>query len=350
MVPVDDSTYIANYTVKQSGEGVVEANGTNNNGVILSNSMKFSAVYYPPGSQGLLKASFASLRVPQGSLKQGGTVLIAAPENPASYDGISRISANFDVGLPVEKTDGMLELEVPVDTMHKQEKAGLYRVTSSGPRWLRRVEFNAGKAICQIDTSCSVFVGVDESAPSIENKAQNHKPGWLEVMAADKGSGIDPDSVKASYGNARLPVKVVDEKILVNTAGLLDGEYELSIELADKVGNESRANIRALVVGATALNEISVYPNPARSFSTIRATFTGPANGLAAAMVKIFDTAGHKVTQLPLNYAGSGVYEARWNLVNSDGKRVANGVYFAEVKAQLGGESTRQRRKIAVLR
>ncbi|MFZ5949361.1 MAG: FlgD immunoglobulin-like domain containing protein [Candidatus Rifleibacteriota bacterium] len=351
MVPVNDSTYIANYTVKQSGEGVIEANGTNSNGIILSNSLKFSAVYYPPNSQGLLKASFASLKVPAGSLRQGGTVLIAAPENPASYEGLTRISANFDVGLPVEKAAVPLELQVPLDAMPKPEKAGLYRVTSAGPKWIGKVDFVDGKAICKVDTSCSLFVGVDDANPIIKSDAQKHSEGWIAVDVSDKGSGIDPASVKVRYEGHNLPVKYDESgKILVNTRELLDGNYEFSVEAADNAGNTNTAMVRALVVGTTALHEISTYPNPARANATVRVAFTGPASNQAAAYVKIYDVKGHKVSEMPLAYTAGGVYEAKWDLRNSEGDAVANGVYFAEVKADLGGQSTRQRRKIAVLR
>lgn len=351
MVPVNESTYISNYTVKQSGEGVIEANGTNGNGVILSNSLKFSAVHYPPGSEGLLKASFVTLRVPAGSIREGGTVIVAAPENPVSYDGIGRLSSNFDVGLPVSKTDKPVELEIPLNGVAGTEKAGLYRVTSSGPRWLGHVDFKDGSAIASIDTSCSVFVGTDEIVPIIKAETEKHAPGWIAVSATDKGSGINPASVKVKYAGNSLPVKVTDGgKILVNTSGLLDGDYQISVEAADNAGNTVSANVRALVVGATALNEISTYPNPARSHTNIRATFTGPSNNQAAAYVKIYDVSGHKVNEMSLPYTGSGIYETRWDLRNSSGDTVANGVYFAEVKATLGGQSSKQRRKIAVLR
>lgn len=351
MVPVDDSTYISNFTVKKSGEGVIEANGTNDNGVILSNSLKFSAVYYPPGSEGLLKASFASLRVPAGSLRQGGTVLVAAPENPISYEGISRISANFDIGLPVDKADKPVELEIPLLNLPKPEKAGVYRVTSSGPKWLGPVDFVDGKAICKLDTSCSVFVGLDEESPVIQGDAEKHAPGWVAIAIKDNGSGINEKSLKANYGGTQLPVKFsADGKVLVNTHGLLDGEYEIAIEAADNAGNTASGNVRALVVGTTALNEISTYPNPARNSSTIRAAFTGPANNQATVYARIYDVRGHKVAEMPLAYNGGGIYEARWNLSNQDGDAVANGVYFAEVKATLAGQSSKQRRKIAVLR
>jgi hypothetical protein len=350
MVPVDDSTYISNFSVKQSGEGVIVANGTNNNGVILSNTLKFSAVYYPPGSEGLLKASFASLRVPSGSLKNGGTVLVAAPENPASYENVTRVSANFDVGLPVDKADIPLELEVPVEKNRDYSKAGLYKVTAAGPRWLGKVDVVNTTAKAKIDTSCSVFVALDEKPPMIDTVAEQASPGWLKIAASDKGSGINADSVRASYGESGLPVKTSEEGLFVNTSSLLDGDYEIEVAVNDNAGNEMIANVRALVVGTTALQDISTYPNPARNFANIRVSFTGPAMAMAGAEVKIYDVSGHRVNRLPLVNKVGGVYEARWDLHNSSGRAVANGVYFAEVSVTLAGQKAKQRRKIAVLR
>jgi flagellar hook assembly protein FlgD len=71
---------------------------------------------------------------------------------------------------------------------------------------------------------------------------------------------------------------------------------------------------------------------------------------MAGAEVKIYDVSGHRVNRLPLVNKAGGVYEARWDLHNSSGRAVANGVYFAEVSVTLAGQKAKQRRKIAVLR
>ena len=353
MTPINDSTYMTNYTLKTSGEGLIVANGTNANGVILSNQLKFSAVYYPPNSQGLLNASFVTIDVPAGSLRAGGTVIVAAPENPASYQDITRISANFDVGLPVEKAAVAIGIEMPVNLSSDslKSKAGLYRVTTSGPKWLGPVEIANGKARGHIDVSASVFVGVDETAPVIAQNAETKNNGWLSVAVSDKGSGLCPASVRASCGDKQLPVKVAEDGVVqVDASSLNDGSYEFALQAADNAGNVAIANVRALVVGPSSLKQVSTYPNPARSFSTIRAVFTGPAATAAQATVKIFDVSGHKVVRMPLIHRGGGVYEARWDLCNDQGRSVANGVYYAEIKATLAGVSGVERRKIAVLR
>lgn len=353
MVPINDSTYMANFTLKQSGEGAIVANGTNADGVILSNQLKFSAVYYPPNSQGLLTASFLTLNVPAGSLRTGGTVIVAAPENPASYQDINRVSANFDIALPVEKAEKAIGVEIPVNISSEasRARAGLYRVTSAGPKWLGPVEVAGGKARGQIELSGSIFIGVDEIAPAIAAGAETLNNGLVAFNVSDKGSGIDQASIKAGCAGVTLPVKVADDgRILVDASALRDGSYEFTVEVSDNAGNRSSAAIRAQIVGPTALGQVTAYPNPARNFSTIRATFSGPAAANAQVMAKIVDVDGHRVTSLPLTHRGAGVYEARWDLLNSNGDHVANGVYFAEIKASLAGQTTKERRKIAVLR
>jgi len=352
MVPVNDSTYITNYRVDKSGEGTIVANGTNSDGVILSNQIKFSAVYYPPNSQGLLTASFVTLDVPAGSLRNGGTVVVAETENVVSYRELTRLSRNVDVTLPVEKAEAAIGIDLPLLGSYACDSAkiGFYRTTSSGARWVGPAITADGRAHGQLEVSGSVFVAADEVAPTISTTAETERGGWLRLNISDFGSGLNHDSIKASYGKTSLPTKISAGEVWIHAASAADGEKEILVEAADNAGNVAQANVRGLVVGATSLSQISTYPNPARSYSKIRASFAGPAAATAEASVKIYDVSGHKVTEMPLANLGTGDYEVRWDLTNSKGKLVANGVYYAEVKASLSGVSTKERRKIAVLR
>jgi len=352
MVPVSDSTYITNFSLKRSGEGRIVANGTNADGVILSNQIKFSAVYYPPKSQGLLTASFVTLDVPAGSLRSGGTVVVASPENNVSYRELSRLSRNIDITLPMEKADVAIGVDIPLQSSYAcdSSRIGLYRATSAGARWIGPISIADGSARGKIDVSGSVFVAADEVAPVISGTAETERGGWLRVKVSDFGSGINEQATRAKYGQTDLPVRLSDGYLWVHAAGISDGEKEILVEAADNAGNKAQASVRGLVVGATSLVQISTYPNPARNFANIRAAFTGPAAATAEASVKILDVSGHKVAEMPLANLGGGDYEVRWDLTNSKGKGVANGVYYAEIRASLSGVSTKERRKIAVLR
>jgi len=352
MTPINDSTYMTNYSLKKSGEGVIVANGTNADGVILSNQLQFSAVYYPPNSQGLLSASFATLNVPAGSLRAGGTVVMAAPENPVSYAGINRISRNIDVTLPVEKAEKALEISIPLNPLSAgNSQAGLYRASGNGHKWIGPVEIADGSARGAIDFSGSVFVAVDDTAPTVVSDAEHAGTNLIAISVDDLGSGIDSSSVKVSYGGRSLPVRNGEEgRILVDMSSLRDGTYDLVVEVADNAGNQVTANVRAAITAPNALTQLVTYPNPANRFVNLRATFSGPANAGAAVSAKITDVSGHKVATLDLAHRGAGVYETRWDLLNDRGKAVANGVYYVEFNAGVAGQSAKERRKIAVLR
>jgi methionine-rich copper-binding protein CopC len=279
-------------------------------------------------------------------------VIVAANENIVSYRELTRLSRNVDVTLPVSKAEAPIGVEVPLLTSYScaAGKVGLYRATAAGPRWLGSATLTDTHAAGKIDVSGSVFVAADEVAPAITGNAETERGGWLRVKVTDHGSGLDENSFKAFYGNTSLPVKFSNGEVWVHAASVADGEHEIIVEAADNAGNRTQASVRGLVVGATSLMQISTYPNPARNYANIRVKFSGPAAATAEASVKIYDTAGHKVTEMPLANLGSGDYEARWNLVDEDGKAVANGLYLAEIKASLSGASTKERRKIAVLR
>ncbi len=353
MTPINDSTYMANYTLKVSGEGVIIANGTNADGVILSNQLQFSAVYYPPNSQGLLSASFVTLNVPAGSLRTGGTVIVASPENPTTYVGISRVSQNVDVALPVEKAEKAIEIDIPVSMTSGSAiaRAGLYRAVSSGHKWVGPVSVTNSRARGEMDFSGTVFVAVDDIAPVVVTDAESLANGWVPISADDLGSGIDTATVKAAHAGRSLPVNVTDTgRILVDASSLRDGLCDLNVELADRAGNAVSATVRAAITAPNGLTQIVTYPNPASRFVNLRAAFSGPANANAQVAVKIVDVSGHKVADLHLQHRGSGIYETRWDLSNNSGSQVANGVYYAEFKAGLAGQTAKERRKIAVLR
>ena len=115
-----------------------------------------------------------------------------------------------------------------------------------------------------------------------------------------------------------------------------------------------RASINGDVVNQLSLDQVLVYPNPSKNGrSVIRAKLSGGTGGMfnnANVSVKIYDASGHKVKSGVLTRINDGIYEYNWNLSNEKGKRVANGIYFAEVKTSANGINAKNRIKIAVLK
>ncbi|MBR4569589.1 MAG: T9SS type A sorting domain-containing protein, partial [Candidatus Riflebacteria bacterium] len=351
MSPVNSSTYMTNYTVTADGEGTIVCSGTNKNGVILSNSLNFSASYYARGSSGSLSASYAVVDIPKGALSADGTIVLASSNNDTSYEGIVRMSKNVDLALPVDQADKDLQITIPVNSEVSVDnsKAGLYRATTSGHKWVGPVTLSDGKAKGNIGVSASLFIAADETAPVISNKLEARGNGKYAVKVSDVGSGICSDTVKVTCDGKALKSTFADDVVVFDTSEYKSSSKIITVEAADNSGNVARASMRANI-GANALSQITAWPNPAKNHSVIRATITGANVNGGTGSVKIYDVSGHKVMDGAMVEGAGGVYEFDWNLANKKNKGVANGVYFAEVKLNVAGNSYKERIKIAVLR
>ena len=351
MTPINSTTYMTNYTVTADGEGTIVCSGTNKNGVILSNSLNFSASYYARGSSGSLSASYAVVDVPQGAFSNAGTVILASSNNNTSYDGIVRMSKNIDLAIPVDQADKALQITIPIssEVSVDKTKAGLYRATTSGHKWVGPVTLTDGKAKGSIDVSASLFVAVDETAPIISNSAEFRGNGKYAVKISDVGSGINSSSIKVVCGGKEVKSSFSDDLVVFDTADMKGNSKVFEITASDNSGNTARASVRA-AVGDNILSQAFAYPNPAKTHSVIRAVVTGANLGGGVGSVKIYDMSGHKVIEGSLTDMNNGVYEYDWNLLNKKNKLVANGAYFADIKLNVSGNSHKERIKIAVLR
>lgn len=353
MTPVDDSTYITNYALNESGEGVVEAYGTNSNGTILTNNLKFSAVYYPPKSQGSLSASYGRITFPAGSIRKGGYVVLAASTEQHSYAGLRRITPMLDVALPGDTTDVPVSVALPLSGPWTASlPVGLFAASDNGPQWLGRADKVGNEILGSMNRSTTVFAAIDQVAPVIGAEAETDKNGMVSIGVAESGSGIDAGSIVVKIGNERVPARwdAASGKLIANLVGRLDGRYDLDVEVADRLGNKVHSNITANMAGAFGLSQAIVYPNPARTFANLRMTFRGGAAVGAQIEARIYDIAGEDVWKARMTHVGGGVYQTRWDLRNRRGDAVANGAYIVEFEASANGESWTERRKMAVLR
>ena len=351
MSPINSTTYMTNYTVTADGEGTIVCSGTNKNGVILSNSLNFSASYYARGSSGSLSASYAVVDIPKGALSADGTVVLASSNNDTSYEGIVRMSKNVDLALPVDQADKALQITIPVDgeISVDNSKAGLYRATTSGHKWVGPVTMANGKAKGNIDVSASLFVAADETAPVIAKNLEYRGNGKYAVKVSDVGSGIKDSTVKVLCEGKEVKSSFSDNLITFDTSNMNADSKLFEIVAGDNSGNTSRASLRA-VAGDNRMAQVLSYPNPAKTRSVIRAVIAGNNVNGGSGVVKIYDLSGHKVLEGSMVERNNGIYEFDWDLINKKNKNVANGVYLADVKVNVGGNSHKERIKIAVLR
>ncbi|KAF1081392.1 MAG: hypothetical protein GQF41_2198 [Candidatus Rifleibacterium amylolyticum] len=180
----------------------------------------------------------------------------------------------------------------------------------------------------------------------------------------EAGSGIDPRTVIARIdGGPGQPVQVDSNGNFVFTpiADLVAGDHDLVIKAADRTGNTGlMAATRFQIVMPLSISQIVQYPNPAnrRMFIRISANRNDLTSDLVT--VTIYDVAGHKVDNLDYikavkeNVVGQRyLYDIPWDLRNSEGKPVANGVYFARIVVRDPDNpsiKTKRNFKLAVLR
>jgi hypothetical protein len=353
MSPIDDSTYIANYSLKNSGEGTLVASGANASGVILSNSIKFSAVYYPPRSAGSLSSSFVRLNIPEGALTEGGLVVAATGENPISYGGITRVSPSIDVALPSEPSKN-IQLLIPIKSQGEfaADKLGIYRSTGDGLRWVSAAKLEDGKAVSELNFSGTVFAAYDDTPPLLDGEPEGMSDGWTKFNVVETGSGIDEKSIRVLCGGKQVPTKINEAgQLLANTSAFKKGSYDFDIGLKDNAGNVLAKRLSGAVLGVMQVEQVVAYPNPAKNRSTIRAELAGGSAASAEVSVRLYDVSGHRVLgQRSMRQGKAGIYEYVWDLRNDKGALVANGVYFAEITVKSASGSSKNRLKLAVLK
>ncbi|MDD3148409.1 MAG: Ig-like domain-containing protein, partial [Candidatus Riflebacteria bacterium] len=163
----------------------------------------------------------------------------------------------------------------------------------------------------------------------------------------EAGSGLAAQEVVAHIDGGLAQPVIVDglgRFSFKPFAELTTGDHELVIKAADKTGNKSQtAAMRFQVQLPLQIGQIMQYPNPASRRGYIRISANSGALNDDLVSIKIYDTAGHKVTTLSNvkavkeNFgAGSSrfLYDILWDLRNDAGKQVANGVYLARIEVR----------------
>ncbi|HOY66153.1 MAG TPA: hypothetical protein PLP29_04640 [Candidatus Ozemobacteraceae bacterium] len=212
----------------------------------------------------------------------------------------------------------------------------------------------------------------DTRAPrfSITTKVSPDKPltsarPKFEGHIEEYGSGLNLESVVARIdGESTQPVTVLEAGAIrfEPIEDLTGGAHEIVFESEDLAGNRTvLPAIRFAVQVPLAIQEISIYPNPARIRSTIRIGANRRDVDPDLIDVHIYDVAGHHVVKLSgvaavREAAGASaryLYDVVWDLTNADDERVANGVYLAKIVIRDPddpGRKVKKTHKIAVLR
>ena len=117
------------------------------------------------------------------------------------------------------------------------------------------------------------------------------------------------------------PVLITEGNMQLHSTGCDEEEIE-AVALAS-----SLATFQAAVAVPAAVEFAAPRPNPAASHATLR--FALPRE--ARVSLSVFDVGGRLVRELAAGTAGPGAHTVTWNLLDRDGQRVSNGVFFARL-------------------
>jgi hypothetical protein len=170
------------------------------------------------------------------------------------------------------------------------------------------------------------------------------------------GFNVYIDDQKLTTEELNVPDTVQNANAVALTAKpkLTAGEHTIRTEVADAFGNTLEKTLSFQVSESFELQIFGNYPNPFEDFTVI--SFLVLANNvLDDFSIKIYTVAGRQIREIR-NPQGSdeiwdpGYHEVEWDGRDQDGKLVANGVYFALIKANLGDQSFEETMKIAKLK
>jgi hypothetical protein len=141
---------------------------------------------------------------------------------------------------------------------------------------------------------------------------------------------------------------------LIAKPKLSAGDHTIRADVTDAFGNTLEKSLSFKVSESFDLQIYGNYPNPFEDFTVI--SFLILANNvLDDFSLKIYTVAGRQIREIK-NPQGSdeiwdpGYHEIEWDGRDQDGALVANGVYFAIIRAKLADQSFEETMKIAKLR
>ncbi|MBU1108935.1 MAG: Ig-like domain-containing protein [Candidatus Riflebacteria bacterium] len=282
------------------------------------------------------------------------------------------VSDAYEIGINKEKVNKGFSVNLASSEATSTVGLGLFYQSGDSWKFVTASRDKEGAFVARTGSSQMFAIMRDIAAPRINlaedmtlsepfRTARPEFKGKIE----EAGSGVDTKSINAYIdGGPAQPVQVAanGEFVFTPLANLVAGDHDLTIKATDLTGNQGEmASIRFAIVQRLELGQIIQYPNPANRRAFIR--ISANRGDLTSDLVKvtIYDVAGHKVGNLydvkavRENWGINSryLYDIPWDLCNSNGKSVANGVYFARIEVRDPDDTsvkTKKNFKLAVLR
>lgn len=246
-----------------------------------------------------------------------------------------------------------LNAVAPGTTDEIARRAGLYRLDGDRWRWLEG-RLDGATLTGRLDRTAALAVMADTVAPRVVGLGEGAelrvaRGEKLVVAVTDDGSGVDPLAVGATVDGRPVEATWDAEAgaLVVAPGSLTSGGASLEVRAADRSGNVTTASSRLVAPPAFGFSQAVAYPNPARAYLRVRYRLTADADRVS---LSIHDAAGRRVAVIEGPTSSATEQTVDWNLVATNGRSVANGVYFGRLVAWSAGRSYREDLKLAVLR
>lgn len=163
---------------------------------------------------------------------------------------------------------------------------------------------------------------------------------------------IDDDTVSRTDMNIPDSVAISNAISVLTSPYFSKGEHTLSVEAIDANGNKTIKPINFTTSGNFDVKVYGNYPNPFKD-DTYISYFVDSNDRLDEFSVKIYTISGRMIKDFDTSderFRLPDYYEIYWDGRDNDGNLVANGVYFAVIKAKFEGNEVEHRLKLAKLK
>ncbi|MEW6709299.1 MAG: Ig-like domain-containing protein [Candidatus Riflebacteria bacterium] len=282
------------------------------------------------------------------------------------------VSDAYEISISSAKVNKGFNVFVEMPAASSATGLGLFYQDNNQWKFISAAPTRGNKLATRISTSQMLAILHDTKAPEVTistdiNLAEPFRTARPEFKGkiVEAGSGLDLTTVSASIDSGPAQNVTVDAGgnfTFIPQADLTGGWHDLVIRASDNTGNVSAmAPARFEVTVPLQITQIAQYPNPARVRTFVRISANRGDIDESLVRVRIYDVAGHKVATLdgirPVNEKwginARFVYDIPWDLRNTAGKDVANGVYFARIEVRDPDDQNRKVKetfKIAILR
>ncbi len=343
--------------------------------------LSVGSVYFPPGSITARSAVRVRVKGVDAPRQQKGLtpVPLLSPDQNHAID-VQLQNAQANIIQPF-----MVSLQLNPSLLQSRnidiQQVKLYRKTRESRAWLFTgaqldlAEYTL-RAFVSEPGQFAPFLSSDDAAPKIEltvdgrpikQSAQvSSKPTMFVVVEDESGLDIRRDQIQLFIDGQLVPedklfipdsVQSSDVLGIRVTPELDKGSHSMEVRVRDVNGNVSRKTYNLLVSDVFDVHVFGAYPNPFRD-QTIFSYFVSP-DVLDEFEIRIYTISGRLIRRItedvntinqPFGARASGYNELIWDGLDENGVEVANGVYFALIRARYQDQVKEQIIKVAKLK